>query len=130
MLSELNVICALEAEGLLKEPTRRKHWIHPFKAERETSKRFEKFHENIRKCDERFFEYYRMSKASFDELLEVLRPRISKRNTKFRRSISPEERLTITLRASTTCNRWIEMTDNFRRNGSKKVLRLSQILRA
>ena len=30
MLSKLKVICALEAEGLLKEPTRRRHWVHPF----------------------------------------------------------------------------------------------------
>ena len=49
MLSKLKVICALEAEGLLKEPTRRKYWVHPFNAEGETSKRFEKFYENIRK---------------------------------------------------------------------------------
>ena len=83
MLSKLKVICALEAEGLLKEPTRRRHWIHPYNAERETSKRFEKFDQNKRKYDERFFEYYRMSKVSFDELLEVLRPHISKQNTKF-----------------------------------------------
>ena len=42
MLSKLKVIRALEAEGLLKEPTRRKHWVHPFNVEGETSKRFEK----------------------------------------------------------------------------------------
>ena len=98
MLSKLKVICALEAEGLLKEPNRRKHWVHPFNAEGETNKRFAKFYENIRKYDEKFFEYYRMSKPSFDELLELLRPHIYRQNTKFRRSISPEQRLTITLR--------------------------------
>ena len=55
MLTNLQVICAPEAEGLLRETTRRRHWVHPFKAERETSKRFEKFYENIRKYDAKFF---------------------------------------------------------------------------
>ena len=43
MLSKLKVVCALEAEALLKEPARRKHWVHPV------------FYQNIQKYDERFF---------------------------------------------------------------------------
>ena len=68
MLSKLKVVCAVE-EGLLKEPTRRRHWVHPFHAQRKTSEKFEKFYGNIRKYDEKFFDYYRMTRASFDELL-------------------------------------------------------------
>ena len=98
MLSKLNVVCALEAEGLLKEPSRRKHWVHPFNREQEATAKVENFYQNIRMYDDKFSKYYRMSKVSFDELLEVLRPHIMKQNTKFRRAISPEESLTITLR--------------------------------
>lgn len=39
-----------------------------------------------------------MSITSFDELLEKLRPYITKENTQFRNSISAKERLTITLK--------------------------------
>ena len=98
MLSKLKIVCAPEAEGLLKEPTRRRYWVHPYHVERDTCDRFSKFYKNIRQYDDKFFEYYRMSKASFDELLQVLKPHISKHDTQCRKAISPEERLTITLR--------------------------------
>ena len=83
MLSKLKTVCALEAEGLLREPKRRRHWVHPFNAERESSERFNKFYENIKLYDEKFYEYYRMSKASFDELLEIIKPHIYKQDTLF-----------------------------------------------
>jgi hypothetical protein len=37
MLSKLKIVCALEAEGLLREPIHRRHWVHQFNSERETS---------------------------------------------------------------------------------------------
>jgi hypothetical protein len=43
MLSKLKIVCALEAEGLLQEPIHRRHWVHPFNSERESSERFETF---------------------------------------------------------------------------------------
>lgn len=94
----LKIICALEAEGLLRDPIVRNYWVHPYFLERESNHRFQKFFANICNYEDKFFQYYRMSKNSFDELLEILKPYISKQNTQFRRSISAEERLTVTLR--------------------------------
>ena len=39
ILSKLKVVCALEAEELLKELTHRRHWVHPIHAERETGEK-------------------------------------------------------------------------------------------
>ncbi|KAJ8873947.1 hypothetical protein PR048_024786 [Dryococelus australis] len=67
-------------------------------------KGFDMFYQNIRRHDNKFFNYYRMTQKSFDEMLEVLRPSISKKNTVFRNAITAEARLTITLRyLSTGC---------------------------
>ena len=34
MLSKVKNIAVIEVEGLLKEPNRRKHWFHPFNADK------------------------------------------------------------------------------------------------
>lgn len=101
MFSKLKIVCALEAADLLEEPPekrRRQYSVHPFHAERESSKRFIKFYQDIRKYEDKFFGYYRMSINSFDELLNVVRPHITKQETTWKNPISAEERLTITLR--------------------------------
>lgn len=94
----IRAVCVAEALGLLDEPTERKFWVHPINAHREKSKRFSSFFENLRKYPEKFFDYYRMSLTSFDELLQCIREYISKNNTSFRNAITAEERLTVTLR--------------------------------
>ena len=58
----------------------------------------QKVYENVRNCETKFFGYYRMPIKSFDELLVLLRPRISRSNTSIRLAISAEERLTIAIR--------------------------------
>lgn len=95
----LKVIAVAEAFGLLNPPrNERKFWIHPFIADREDSGRFFDFYHKIRTYPEKFFEYYRMSIKSFDELLMKLRGSLTKQITRFRTPISAEERLTVTLR--------------------------------
>lgn len=96
--TDIKILCALEAAGELKQPVTRRFWVHPYFVHRESSDRFVKFYEGIRKYAEIFFGYYRMSVKSFDELLNTLRPYITKQQTPFRNPISAEERLTITLR--------------------------------
>ncbi|KAK0073882.1 hypothetical protein PV325_009066 [Microctonus aethiopoides] len=95
---KLLAIFVLEAEGMLREPVNRQHWVHPFFSQRDSMEKFQRFYENIRLYNEKFFQYYRMSIKSFDELVKILRPHITKENTQFRNSISAEERLTVTLR--------------------------------
>ncbi|KAF0713338.1 protein ALP1-like, partial [Aphis craccivora] len=97
----VKVIAAAEALGLLNTiKSERKYWVHLLNVEREKtgqSGHFKGFFENIRRYPQKFFEYYRMSMSSFDELLEILRPHITKTTTVFRNPICAEERLTITL---------------------------------
>jgi len=59
--------------------------------------RFTTFFNEIKKYPEKCFDYYRMSILSFEELLEKIRPKITKENiTHLRNPISAEERLTVT----------------------------------
>lgn len=52
----------------------------------------------LRNHEEKFFNYFRMSMTSFDDLLELVREDIATANTTFRDSISPEEKLIVTIR--------------------------------
>lgn len=93
----IKAVALLESENLL-EPVVRKYWVHPMNKDREVSGRFSKFYNDIRQFSPKFFEYYRISISSFDELLQLLRPDLTKENTFMRNAITAEKRLTITLR--------------------------------
>ena len=45
-----------------------------------------------------FYEYHRMYKRNFAELLDLVSPFIKKQDTKMREAVSPAQRLSITLR--------------------------------
>lgn len=47
---------------------------------------------------ESFFNFTRLTPESFNKLLSIVGPRISKQNTKFRMCINPSTRLALTLR--------------------------------
>jgi len=99
----LNIICAAEAAGELDEPTIsnpkvRKYWVHPAHSNMDGENHFYIFYENIRKFPLKFFEYFRMSITSFDELLKMLSPHLTKQQTNMRNPISAELRLTVTIR--------------------------------
>lgn len=102
MSALLNIICAAEATGELDEPISttksRQFWVHPLNQKREEEDLFENFYNSIRKFPLKFFEYYRMSLTSFDELLETIRPHLTKQHTNMRNPICVEQRLTITIR--------------------------------
>lgn len=95
----IKVIAVAEAFGELDPPKSKiKYWVHPINHNREELGQFDYFYNNMRCYPEKFTEYYRMSLPTFDELLDKLRPHITKENTQFRYAISAEQRLTITLR--------------------------------
>jgi len=96
----LKVLCVAEAAGELDEPTtsKRRYWVHPLNSDREKNNNFLEFYGNIRKHPEKFFEYYRMSVRSFDELLAKIRQHLTKEVTNMRNPLSPEVRLTVTIR--------------------------------
>lgn len=89
---------------LKKRRKRRSYWVHPTLSSRLTSGHFHVNFCNHRKYPDKFFEYYRMSVTSFDELLGFISGYIMKHDTVMRRSIEPAERLVLTLRQVQLCN--------------------------
>ena len=99
MSSLLEIICAAEATGELDAAQKhRRYWVHPLHSSKEYDMKFQLFYDNLKKYPEKFFDYYRMSIQSFEELLEKVRLNLTKETTHLRNPLSPEERLTVTLR--------------------------------
>ena len=53
--------------------------------------------QEIRQYPEKHHEYLRMSKESFDHLLELIRHKITKKDTRLRKAIPPNLKLALTL---------------------------------
>lgn len=73
-------------------------WVHPIVSERERKGIFHNLFFEIRQDEDKFFNYVRMSMTSFDELLNTIKPNVTKTNTRMRTCIPAEEKLLITLR--------------------------------
>ncbi|KAM9330606.1 uncharacterized protein PAF06_015843 [Gastrophryne carolinensis] len=81
-----------------KRKRRRRYWVHPLISQRLSIGHFSLLFRDLRKDPDKFFSYTRMSVETFDALLDVLRPRLMRMTTNMRKSITPEERLIVTLR--------------------------------
>ncbi|XP_050507699.1 uncharacterized protein LOC126885258 [Diabrotica virgifera virgifera] len=81
-----------------KKRKMRRYWIHPLNAFNIIHSPAIVLKEQLNLYPEKFKEYYRMNQASFRYLLEIVGPNIEKQNTNYRKAISSEERLLITLR--------------------------------
>ncbi|GBN50382.1 hypothetical protein AVEN_124460-1 [Araneus ventricosus] len=73
-------------------------WVHPINERREEFGAFYTLFEELRNDDTKFFNYFRMSMTSFDELHGRLKDTIQRENTKMRNCIQPVQMLAITLR--------------------------------
>lgn len=91
------VVCAL-ALRFRKRKRKRELWVHPIFSSRLLKGQFYKLFSELRKYPEKFFQYSRMTVASFDELLSLMRPLITYQDTTMRLSVPAEERLMVTLR--------------------------------
>ena len=84
---------------LRKKRQKKRFWIRSIFKSRKTNGEFCNLIQELRTNDRQyFFRYFRMNPERFDHLLELVRPRIEKQNTRFRKAISAEERLALTLR--------------------------------
>ncbi|XP_046688968.1 protein ANTAGONIST OF LIKE HETEROCHROMATIN PROTEIN 1-like [Homalodisca vitripennis] len=83
------------------EKTKRqdRRWgTHPVLSSRLTTGAFHLMFEKHRQYEDKFYQYYRMSVSSFDELLHLVSDGLMKKDTNMKRSIEPAERLAITIR--------------------------------
>jgi hypothetical protein len=95
MITALAALILLE---LLKNKVNRNVWVESVLSNRLTSGIFHSMFSAHRDNPHKFFSYYRMSVNSFDELLSIIRQRIKKQDTNMRKSITPAERLAVTLK--------------------------------
>ncbi len=73
-------------------------WVHEINRKRERLGEFHHLFADLKNNSNRFHQYFRMSFAQFSQLAEKVGPYIVKKDTNFRKAISCEERLAITLR--------------------------------
>jgi len=76
----------------------RKYWVHPINERRNVMGTFNSLFEDLLADENKFFNYFRMSISSFDELHNQLKCSIQRHNTKMRDCIQPKEMLAVTLR--------------------------------
>jgi hypothetical protein len=77
---------------------KRRYWVHPFTNLRLTKGLFYTYFENLRERPDKFFNYFRMSIKTFDELAVKISMKIKSTDTHLRLSIPPLEMLAVTLR--------------------------------
>jgi len=80
-----------------KQADPRRFWVHPILIERPVAGSFVVLFQKLREDDLKFFNYFRMSIKSFDELSSKVERDLKKEDI-VRLSISPTERLAVTLR--------------------------------
>lgn len=83
---------------VLNKKNKRRYWVHPFTDLRLTKGIFYTSFENLRENPDKFFNYFRMSVKSFDELAVKVTEKIKAQDTHMRLSIPPLEMLAVTLR--------------------------------
>ena len=73
-------------------------WIHPLNVNRVAKREFYQLYLDQRYFPDKFFQNCHMSTFQFDELLAKIASWIMKHDTNFRKAITPEEKLCLTLR--------------------------------
>ena len=76
----------------------REIWVHPMNVEHSRKGEYFTLYKDQRNFEDRFFENYRMTVQQFDYLLCLVSPLIRRQDTSYCVSISPEQKLVLTLR--------------------------------
>lgn len=72
--------------------------IHPINKLRNVCGEYHHLMPQLRQDEQKFKEYFRMDTSTFDYLLDTCSGELLKETTNFRKPITPEERLVVTLR--------------------------------
>lgn len=101
-------VCKTKAAAILtlillerrKRRNRRRLWVRNWIKRREIEDTVHKLIRDLRneESSDEFRNFFRMSPELFDDLLDKVSPIIIKKDTNFRKAISPETRLAITIR--------------------------------
>ena len=77
---------------------RKRYWVHKINKDRTTLGEFHTLYGHLREDEERFWSYFRMSTTTFDYILSLISHRLQRQNTNFRKAITVEEKLMVTIR--------------------------------
>lgn len=76
---------------------RRSCWVNPIYVRRDTLGEYNHLHQDLEAEPRKYFDYYRMTQETFTYILRSIESNIAK-DSNFRNTISPGERLSVTLR--------------------------------
>jgi len=82
----------------LKIKKKKRKWVHEINVKREEFGEFHHLCKELSTYEDRFVNYFRMTREQFEEIHELVSPRISKLTTNWRKPIGTKERLAICLR--------------------------------
>ncbi|KAJ8710016.1 hypothetical protein PYW07_009382 [Mythimna separata] len=71
-VEEVAAIYYIYTRYVKKKKQRKKYWVHPYLQTRDESKHFAIFFEELKKYEDKFFGFTRMSIKTFEELLNIL----------------------------------------------------------
>ncbi|XP_035786321.1 putative nuclease HARBI1 [Anopheles albimanus] len=100
--------------SVAKKRTKKREWIRPFLQERPEMGEFQILCRELASDEDKFFQHYRMSRQSFEELHNILKDEISVITTNFRSSITSKERLAVCLRYLAVGGSQRDIADSYR----------------
>ncbi|XP_077115800.1 uncharacterized protein LOC143770243 [Ranitomeya variabilis] len=103
-----------ESLRILRQRRKRRLWIHPITAQRMTRGVYSTLYIELRENPQKFFNYVRMKAENFEILLGRVEDSIRRRDTQMRFSISPAERLMVTIRFLATGESFSSLHFQFR----------------
>ncbi|RVE43807.1 hypothetical protein evm_011544 [Chilo suppressalis] len=96
------------------EKRKRSSWVHPILLEREKYGAFQTLFTQLEEDETKFYNYFRMKKEIFQLLLTAIYDKIRHEDTDMRKSISPAERLAVTIRYLAAGNTFSDLHYSFR----------------
>ncbi|KAL4112615.1 hypothetical protein QTP88_016366 [Uroleucon formosanum] len=100
-MDEIDAVCLWAVHQRIRrrrQKEERKYWVHPILKTRLSSSQYITLYPKLRDHDEKFFNYFRMSIESFDDLLDLIKNELEANEQAVRYCISPQEKLIVTLR--------------------------------
>lgn len=104
----------IKARQRRRRESRRRVWVRASLQKRSEYGQFHHLLQELRQDEGPFQRHFGLSRAQFDELLSRIGARITYRDTNYRPSIPPEERLAICLRFLSTGDSYRAIADSFR----------------